>query len=157
MIALVIDRVHLGEHVCVVALGIGIDGTKHPLALVEDLPQQRHRRSLLIAGRSWPANQTRPLWPQVVRGQQLCQDLRINLVGLTFVSAMVRVLAGLDTTTRPARLASTVAIAHVLPVTLAPLRLPGAALRERPHLRWSGGKPSVLPDPGCTARMAGSF
>ena len=26
---------HFGDHVCVVTLGIGIDGTKHPLALVE--------------------------------------------------------------------------------------------------------------------------
>jgi putative transposase len=28
-----IDGVHFGEHLCVVALGIGIDGTKHPLGL----------------------------------------------------------------------------------------------------------------------------
>ena len=30
-----IDGVHFGEHLCVVALGIGIDGTKHPLGLAE--------------------------------------------------------------------------------------------------------------------------
>ncbi|MDQ3761906.1 MAG: hypothetical protein M3460_09455 [Actinomycetota bacterium] len=36
---------------------------------------------------------------------------------LIFASAIARVLAGLDTTTRPARLASTVAITHVFPVT----------------------------------------
>ena len=30
-----IDGVHFGEHLCVVALGIGIDGTKRPLGLVE--------------------------------------------------------------------------------------------------------------------------
>ena len=35
LVALMIDGVHFGEHVCVVALGIGIDGTKHPLALVD--------------------------------------------------------------------------------------------------------------------------
>ena len=35
LVALMLDGVHFGEHVCVVALGIGIDGTKHPLALVE--------------------------------------------------------------------------------------------------------------------------
>ena len=35
LVALMIDGVHFGEHLCVVALGIGIDGTKHPLALVE--------------------------------------------------------------------------------------------------------------------------
>ncbi len=35
LVALMIDGVHFGEHLCVVALGIGIDGTKHPLGLVE--------------------------------------------------------------------------------------------------------------------------
>jgi transposase-like protein len=35
LVALMIDGVHFGEHVCVVALGIGIDGTKYPLALVD--------------------------------------------------------------------------------------------------------------------------
>jgi putative transposase len=35
LVALTIDGVHFGEHVCVVALGIGIDGTKHPLGLAE--------------------------------------------------------------------------------------------------------------------------
>src|SRR5256714_3213152 len=30
-----VDGVHFGEHCCVVALGIDIDGVKHPLALVE--------------------------------------------------------------------------------------------------------------------------
>jgi putative transposase len=35
LVALMIDGVHFGEHLCVVALGIGIDGTKHPLGLSE--------------------------------------------------------------------------------------------------------------------------
>jgi putative transposase len=35
LVCLMIDGVHFANHVCVVALGIGIDGTKHPLALVE--------------------------------------------------------------------------------------------------------------------------
>ncbi len=35
LVALMIDGVHFAEHLCVVALGIDIDGTKHPLALVE--------------------------------------------------------------------------------------------------------------------------
>ncbi len=33
LVALMIDGVHLGEHLYVVALGIGVDGTKHPLGL----------------------------------------------------------------------------------------------------------------------------
>jgi putative transposase len=35
LVALMVDGVHFGEHLCVVALGIGIDGTKHPLAVVD--------------------------------------------------------------------------------------------------------------------------
>jgi len=35
VVALMIDGVHFAGHLCVVALGIGIDGTKHPLGLVE--------------------------------------------------------------------------------------------------------------------------
>jgi putative transposase len=35
LVGLMIGGVHFGEHTCVVALGIGIDGTKYPLSLVE--------------------------------------------------------------------------------------------------------------------------
>ena len=35
LVALMIDGVYFAEHLCVVALGIDIDGTKHPLGLVE--------------------------------------------------------------------------------------------------------------------------
>jgi putative transposase len=35
LVVLMVDGVHFAEHTCVVALGIGVDGTKHPLALVE--------------------------------------------------------------------------------------------------------------------------
>jgi hypothetical protein len=35
LVVLMIDGVHYADHLCVVALGIDIDGTKHPLALVE--------------------------------------------------------------------------------------------------------------------------
>src|SRR5665811_1753352 len=35
LVALMVDGVHFGDHLCVVALGVGIDGTKHPLGLAE--------------------------------------------------------------------------------------------------------------------------
>lgn len=35
IVAIMIDGVHFAEHLCVVALGIGSDGTKHPLGVVE--------------------------------------------------------------------------------------------------------------------------
>jgi hypothetical protein len=42
-VALLIDGVHFGEHLCVVALGIGIDGVKHPLGLAEGLHGEHQR------------------------------------------------------------------------------------------------------------------
>ena len=35
LVALMVDGVHFADHVCIVALGIGVEGTKHPLAVVE--------------------------------------------------------------------------------------------------------------------------
>jgi putative transposase len=35
LVAFLVDGVHFGEHCCVVALGISIDGTKYPLSLAE--------------------------------------------------------------------------------------------------------------------------
>jgi len=35
LVALMVDGVHFGDHLCVVALGVGIDGTKYPLGLAE--------------------------------------------------------------------------------------------------------------------------
>jgi transposase-like protein len=45
-----VDGVHFGEHCCVVALGIGIDGTKHPLALVEGSTENATLVTELIVG-----------------------------------------------------------------------------------------------------------
>ena len=42
LVALMVDGVHFGEHCCIVALGIDIDGVKHPLSLVEGLDRERH-------------------------------------------------------------------------------------------------------------------
>src|SRR5665647_2940317 len=35
LVALMVDGVHFGDHLCVVALGVGIDPTKYPLGLAE--------------------------------------------------------------------------------------------------------------------------
>ena len=50
LVALMIDGVHFGEHLCVVALGIGIDGTKHPLALVEGSTENTSTVTDLLVG-----------------------------------------------------------------------------------------------------------
>ena len=50
LVAFMVDGVHFGEHTCVVALGIGIDGTKHPLAVEEGSTENATLATDLIAG-----------------------------------------------------------------------------------------------------------
>ncbi len=50
LVALMAAGVHYGEHPCVVALGIGIDGTKCPLAFEEGSTQNAILVTDLITG-----------------------------------------------------------------------------------------------------------
>jgi putative transposase len=62
LVAMMIDGVHFGEHTCVVALGIGIDGTKHPLSLVEGSTENATLVTDLIVGlRERGLDVTRPI------------------------------------------------------------------------------------------------
>jgi putative transposase len=62
LVGLMIDGVHFGEHTCVVALGIGIDGTKHPLSLVEGSTVNATLVTELIVGlRERGLDVTRPI------------------------------------------------------------------------------------------------
>ncbi len=62
LVALMVDGVHFGEHCCVVALGIGGDGTKHPLALVEGSTENATLVTDLIVGlRERGLDVTRPI------------------------------------------------------------------------------------------------
>lgn len=45
-----LDGVRFGEHLCVVALGIGIDGTKHPLGVVEGSTENTTTVTDLLTG-----------------------------------------------------------------------------------------------------------
>ena len=57
-----VDGVHFGEHTCVVALGIDIDGTKHPLSLVEGSTENATLVTELIVGlRERGLDVTRPI------------------------------------------------------------------------------------------------
>jgi putative transposase len=62
LVALMIDGVHFGEHCCVVALGIDIDGVKHPLSLVEGSTENATLvRELLVGLRERGLGVTRPI------------------------------------------------------------------------------------------------
>jgi transposase-like protein len=62
LVALMIDGVHFADHLCVVALGIDIHGTKHPLAVVEGSTENTTLvRSLLIGLRERGLDVTKPI------------------------------------------------------------------------------------------------
>ena len=62
LVALMVDGVGFAEHLCVVALGIGIDGTKHRLALVEGSTENATLvRDLLVGLRERGLDTTRPI------------------------------------------------------------------------------------------------
>jgi len=62
LVAFMVDGVHFGEHTCVVALGIGIDGTKHPLAVEEGPAENATLVTDLITGlRDRGLDVTRPI------------------------------------------------------------------------------------------------
>jgi putative transposase len=62
LVCLMIDGVRFGEHTCVVALGIAIDGTKHPLALQEGATENATlARELLTGLRERGLDTTRPI------------------------------------------------------------------------------------------------
>lgn len=62
LVAIMIDGVHFADHLCVVALGIGIDGVKHPLALVEGSTENTTLvRGLLVGLRERGLDVTKPI------------------------------------------------------------------------------------------------
>jgi putative transposase len=62
LVALMIDGVHFAESCCVVALGIGLDGVKHPLALVEGSTENATLVTELLVGlRDRGLDVTRPM------------------------------------------------------------------------------------------------
>ena len=72
LVALMIDGVHFGEHLCVVALGIGIDGTKHPLGLVEGSTENTTVVTDLLADlRERGLDTTRPILVGIDGGKAL--------------------------------------------------------------------------------------
>jgi putative transposase len=72
LVALMIDGVHFGEHLCVVALGIGIDGTKHPLGLAEGSTENASVVTDLLTGlRDRGLDTTRPIFIGIDGGKAL--------------------------------------------------------------------------------------
>jgi putative transposase len=62
LVALMVDGVHFAEHLCVVALGIDINGVKHPLAIVEGSTENATLvRALMVDLRERGLDVSRPI------------------------------------------------------------------------------------------------
>lgn len=62
LVALMVDGVHFADHLCVVAMGVGVDGVKHPLGLVEgDTENTTVVKDLLAGLRDRGLDTTRPI------------------------------------------------------------------------------------------------
>ncbi len=72
LVALMVDGVHFGEHLCVVALGIDIDGTKHPLGLAEGSTENTTVVTDLLTGlRERGLDTARPIFVGIDGGKAL--------------------------------------------------------------------------------------
>jgi putative transposase len=72
LVALMIDGVHFGDHLCVVALGVGIDGVKHPLGLAEGSTENTTVVTDLLTGlRDRGLDTTRPIFVGIDGGKAL--------------------------------------------------------------------------------------
>jgi transposase-like protein len=77
LVALMIDGVHFADHCCVVALGIGIDGTKHPLGVVEGSTENATVvTDLLVNLRDRGLDVTRPLLVVIDGAKALAAGVR---------------------------------------------------------------------------------
>jgi transposase-like protein len=77
LVALMADGVHFGEHLCVVALGITIDGTKVPLGLVEGTTENATVVTELLTGlRDRGLDVSRPILVVIDGGKALAAAVR---------------------------------------------------------------------------------
>ena len=77
LVAFMVDGVHFGEHTCVVALGIGIDGTKHPLAVEEGSTENATLVTGLITGlRERGLDVTRPVLAVIDGAKALARAIK---------------------------------------------------------------------------------
>jgi len=78
LVGLMVDGVHFGDHLCVVALGIGIDGVKRPLAVVEGATENTTTVTDLLVGlRDRGLDVTRPILFVIDGAKALCSAVEV--------------------------------------------------------------------------------
>jgi putative transposase len=77
LVAFFVDGVHFGEHTCVVALGVDIDGVKHPLAVEEGSTENATLVTGLICGlRDRGLDVTKPILAIIDGSKALARAIR---------------------------------------------------------------------------------
>jgi transposase-like protein len=77
LVVLMVDGVHFAGHTCVVALGIDIEGLKHPLALVEGSTENATLVTELLTGlRERGLGMTRPILVVIDGSKALAKAVR---------------------------------------------------------------------------------
>jgi putative transposase len=72
LVCLMVDGVHFADHVCVVAMGVDVKGTKHPLAIAEgDTENATVVKDLLVGLRDRGLDMTRPILVVIDGGKAL--------------------------------------------------------------------------------------
>ena len=148
LVALMIDGVHFAEHLCVVALGIDIDGIKHPLALVEGSTENATLVTDLLVGlRERGLDVTRPILAVLDGAKALRRgrDRRVRPPGDRIAANCTR--SGTCETTCPRRLRGPVEPQDAAGLPRR-LRAGGRGACSRPWPRNSTG-PTPAPPAAC--------
>jgi Transposase, Mutator family len=146
LVVLMVDGVHFAEHTCVVALGIGIDGTKHPLALVEGSTENTTLTTDLLVGlRERGLDVTRPILAVLDGSKALSRAVRDVFDQPVIQRCQQHKIRNVARPGRPAR------AWDELPAGAAP-RLGGAKqAARRPWRRRRGRAGSTSATPGAAA------
>ena len=131
-----VDGVHFGDHLCVVALGIGIDGTKVPLALVEGSTENTTTVTDLLVGMR-------------ERGLDTSKPILVGIDGAKALAAAVKRVFDHPVIQR-CQLHQQRNVTDRLPDDLAPWSANGCAPPTTPTPRWPL-RPSSKPSPASSS------
>jgi putative transposase len=146
LVCLLIDGVHFGEHTCVVALGIAIDGTKHPLALVEGSTENATlARELLVGLRERGLDTTGPILC-VIDGAKALRRAILDVFDHPCSPDASSTRSEMSATSSPSGFRARSSVACAPPTTPPPRWTPRRSLRRWPA---SSTRPTPAPPRPC--------
>jgi putative transposase len=146
LVCLLVDGIHFGEHTCVVALGIAIDGTKHPLALVEGSTENATlARELLVGLRERGLEVTRPILC-VIDGAKALRRALLDVFDHPVIARCQQHRSATSATGCPSGWAARSRVACAPPTTPPPPWTPRPSCSPWPA-SWT--RPIPVPRPAC--------